>query len=249
MTDLHAMLLENNPYVNMYKQAHEILKDKPQDEQDNVSVRITVDPSTDLRHYNAPTVKEVAAIIPGGGEEQVHLHHDIIVHLLYMVVTSRGSVICTTATPHYTMFCSSPKVTLASISISHHSQVQMVKCTPRKCPSIAIMHIMHFFASLSQIPSFTVGNSFSNIWWMPGHLLRRAICTGSGPIKSRYVLICIKGSMMHFMIIKMVLQLILGSRVSTLFFPLAIQAVHGICISYSRTQWQSVTMGASLTSS
>jgi PIF1-like helicase/Helitron helicase-like domain at N-terminus len=81
MNDLHDMLAANNPYINMYKHAHEILRDKPPEEQVNVAVRIVVEPNTDLRRYNAPTVKEVAAIIPGGGEESVSLHRDIIVRL------------------------------------------------------------------------------------------------------------------------------------------------------------------------
>src|SRR5882762_11746694 len=81
MSVLHAMLLQHNPYVQMYKQAHQFLREKPEEEQHNVRLCITVDPNTDLRRYNAPTVNEIAAIIPGGGEEHVHLHRDIVLHL------------------------------------------------------------------------------------------------------------------------------------------------------------------------
>src|SRR5882762_8566521 len=81
MSDLHAMLLQHNPYVEMYKQAHQILREKPEHEQHHVRLCITVDPNTDLRRYNAPTVNEIAAIIPGGGEEHVNLHRDIILRL------------------------------------------------------------------------------------------------------------------------------------------------------------------------
>src|SRR5712692_5205066 len=80
MSDLHHMLLDCNPYVDMYKQAHQILREKPPGEQLSVVVYITVDPSTDLCRYNAPTASEVAAIVPGGSDD-VHLHCDIIVHL------------------------------------------------------------------------------------------------------------------------------------------------------------------------
>src|SRR5713101_6951206 len=80
MSDLHHMLLECNPYVDMYKQAHQILREKPPGEQLSVVVRITVDPSIDLHRYNALTASEVAAIVPGGSDD-VHLHCDIIVHL------------------------------------------------------------------------------------------------------------------------------------------------------------------------
>src|SRR5882762_6263132 len=48
MSDLHAMLLQHNPYVEMYKQAHQILREKPEHEQHHVRLCITVDPNTDL---------------------------------------------------------------------------------------------------------------------------------------------------------------------------------------------------------
>ena len=69
MTDLQAMLHKVNPYVPLYKQAYEILHDKPPDEQANISAWIIVEPNTDHHRYNMPSVDEVVVVIPGSGEE------------------------------------------------------------------------------------------------------------------------------------------------------------------------------------
>src|ERR1700723_1635085 len=81
MLDLQTMLGVHNPYVPLYKQAYQIMADKPANERANVQARITLREGTDHRRYNLPTVQEVAAIIPGSGEEDVQKHREIILRL------------------------------------------------------------------------------------------------------------------------------------------------------------------------
>jgi hypothetical protein len=82
MTQLQAMVHETHPYVRLYKQAFEIMREKPADEQQDVTIRLRADRNQDLRRYNLPTADdEVAAIIPGDGSEERSDYRDIIVRL------------------------------------------------------------------------------------------------------------------------------------------------------------------------
>ena len=79
--DIANFLDTNNPYVRLYKQAHEILASKPPEEWDHCAVRMVVASNTDTWRYNLPTSIEVAAIIPGSGEENIQEHREIILQL------------------------------------------------------------------------------------------------------------------------------------------------------------------------
>jgi hypothetical protein len=70
MTDLQVMLNNVHPYVPLYKQAYQIMH-----------ARIILQPIADRRRYNLPTADEVAAIIPGNGDEDVDKHREIILRL------------------------------------------------------------------------------------------------------------------------------------------------------------------------
>ncbi|ETW79519.1 hypothetical protein HETIRDRAFT_428038 [Heterobasidion irregulare TC 32-1] len=83
MNDLQDMFHTHNPYVPLYRHAYQILAEKNPGENDKISARITVLPNADHRRYNEPTVDEVAAIIPGNGDEEVDLHRDIVVRYNY----------------------------------------------------------------------------------------------------------------------------------------------------------------------
>ncbi len=78
MADLQDMLIANNPLVPLYKQAYQIMQETPPELQDNVRVSIVMQPGDDPRRYNLPTANDVAAIIPGSGEEDVNEHRGII---------------------------------------------------------------------------------------------------------------------------------------------------------------------------
>jgi hypothetical protein len=64
--------------VPLYKQAYEIMHDSPAELQQNLQMAIVLQQGEDRRRYNLPTVDEVAAIIPGTGEEDVDCNRDIV---------------------------------------------------------------------------------------------------------------------------------------------------------------------------
>jgi len=79
MLELQDMMHANNPYIPMYRIAHEILLALP-GAQRNVDCRIHLDESADQRRYNLPQVDQIAAILPGDAENATH-GRDIIVRL------------------------------------------------------------------------------------------------------------------------------------------------------------------------
>jgi hypothetical protein len=81
MLDIQTMLNASHPYVPLYKQAYQIIRDLPPDQQMIVHAKITLEPTSDKHCYNLPTAPEVAAIIPGTGDEDVDQHREIILRL------------------------------------------------------------------------------------------------------------------------------------------------------------------------
>ena len=82
MTNLQAMLHETHPYIPLYKQAFHIMRERPLEEQQDVTLRLRAERHQDLRRYNLPNAnEEVAAIIPGDGSEERSNHRDIVLHL------------------------------------------------------------------------------------------------------------------------------------------------------------------------
>ncbi|KAF8546491.1 hypothetical protein OG21DRAFT_1426894, partial [Imleria badia] len=75
------MLRESHPYAEVYKQAHDIMRARPPQEQTDVCMRIHLQQGDDARRYNLPTVDEIAAIVPGDGSQHVRADCDIVVHL------------------------------------------------------------------------------------------------------------------------------------------------------------------------
>ena len=78
MGELQEMLNAVNPFVPLYRQAYQIMQETPPQLQANLSVAIVLEPGEDRRRYNLPTVDEVAAIIPGHGEEDVDENRQIV---------------------------------------------------------------------------------------------------------------------------------------------------------------------------
>ena len=78
MGELQDMLIANNPFVPLYKQAYQVMCDSPDESQPNLQMTIVLEQGADRRRYNLPTVDEVAAIIPGTGEEDINHHRDIV---------------------------------------------------------------------------------------------------------------------------------------------------------------------------
>ncbi|EGO30370.1 hypothetical protein SERLADRAFT_431904 [Serpula lacrymans var. lacrymans S7.9] len=63
------------------KQAYQIIMEKPEVERANIAAHIALDQTLDQHCYNLPTTAEVAAVIPGDGEQDVDEHHDIVLRL------------------------------------------------------------------------------------------------------------------------------------------------------------------------
>ncbi|KAG5529964.1 hypothetical protein RHGRI_030364 [Rhododendron griersonianum] len=71
-------LLQVNPFVGKFHQAHAILNQLAEREQ-TLPAHLHYSPSTDRRRYNLPTADEIAVIIPGDGTKASGLR-DIILH-------------------------------------------------------------------------------------------------------------------------------------------------------------------------
>jgi hypothetical protein len=78
--ELQDMLNTNNPFVPLYKQAYQIMRESPAESKPNLQMTIVLEQEADCRWYNLPTIDEVAAIIPGTGEENVDYKRDIVLH-------------------------------------------------------------------------------------------------------------------------------------------------------------------------
>jgi len=67
MDNLQTMLLDNHPYIGHYHHAYELIREKPIEEQEEITIRLHVNLQQDQRIYNLPTAKEIAVIIPEDG--------------------------------------------------------------------------------------------------------------------------------------------------------------------------------------
>ena len=107
LSELQAIMAEHNPFLGQFKYALEILREN----ENSVAVQITIRPDmvptgAHARVYNAPTVSEVAAVIPepdvvrrpcdivlhkrGGGVQIISHTHPYYDSLHYMIFHMRG---------------------------------------------------------------------------------------------------------------------------------------------------------------
>ena len=80
MQVLQDTLYRHHPGIEMYKQAYELTRNMPADNQCKIALRF--DERTDRRRYNLPTVaaaNEIAVILPGDGDQPQDCH-DIVLH-------------------------------------------------------------------------------------------------------------------------------------------------------------------------
>jgi hypothetical protein len=81
------MLLQCNPFVNIYHQAYERLKVQDdtlieqglQQHIEDLTIRLTYKPFTDPRRYNPPTSDELALIMPGQADTVHKDNRDVII--------------------------------------------------------------------------------------------------------------------------------------------------------------------------
>ncbi|KAJ7588758.1 hypothetical protein C8J56DRAFT_1049677 [Mycena floridula] len=79
--ELQNTLHATHPYIPLFKQAFQILREKPAHLHKDVQVRLRLTEDNDAHRYNLPTVDEIAAVIPGSGEEKIYNGHEILLRL------------------------------------------------------------------------------------------------------------------------------------------------------------------------
>jgi len=67
--NLQTILLNNHLYIGYYCHVYELIREKPVEEQEEITIRLHVNLQQDQRTYNLPTAEEIVVIIP---EEEVH---------------------------------------------------------------------------------------------------------------------------------------------------------------------------------
>jgi len=70
--NLQTMLLDNYLYIVHYRYAYELIREKPVEEQEEITIRLYVNLQQDQRTHNLPTAEEIAVIIPKDG-----IHHTL----------------------------------------------------------------------------------------------------------------------------------------------------------------------------
>ncbi|OJA07568.1 hypothetical protein AZE42_04435 [Rhizopogon vesiculosus] len=92
---IHDVLWRYHPFAQLNKQAYQVIREEPPEEQSHVFVRIHFQEGTDGRRYNLPTANEIVAVVNSG-----------------------TSVISAPSIPLFTMFFSFHVVRRAGILIS-----------------------------------------------------------------------------------------------------------------------------------
>jgi len=78
MDDLQTMLLDSHPYIGHYRHAYKLIREKPIEEQKEISIRLHVNLQQDQRTHNLPTAEEIALIIPEGGVHHALDNRDVV---------------------------------------------------------------------------------------------------------------------------------------------------------------------------
>ena len=78
MNNLQTMLLDSHPYIGWYHHAYELIKEKPADEQQEVTIRLHVNLQQDQRTHNLLTAEEIAVIIPEKGVHHALDNRDVV---------------------------------------------------------------------------------------------------------------------------------------------------------------------------
>jgi len=79
--DLQTILLDSHPYIGHYRHAYELIREKPVEEQKEISIRLHVNLQQDQRTHNLPTAKEIAVIIPEEGMHYVIDNRDVVLRV------------------------------------------------------------------------------------------------------------------------------------------------------------------------
>ena len=78
MDNLQTMLLDNHPYIGHYRHAYELIREKPVEEQEEITIRLHVNLQQDQRTHNLPTTEEITVIIPEDGVHHALNNRDVV---------------------------------------------------------------------------------------------------------------------------------------------------------------------------
>jgi len=78
MDNLQTMLLDNHPYIGHYCHAYELIREKPVEEQEEITIKLDVSLQQDQRTHNLPTAEEIAVIIPEDGVHHTLDNRDVV---------------------------------------------------------------------------------------------------------------------------------------------------------------------------
>jgi len=78
MDNLQTMLLDNHPYIGHYRHAYKLIREKPVEEQEEITIRLHVNLQQDQRTHNLPTAEEIAVIIPEDGVHHALDNRDVV---------------------------------------------------------------------------------------------------------------------------------------------------------------------------
>jgi len=76
--NFQTMLLDSHPYIGQYHHAYELIKKKPVEEQDEITIRLHVNLQQDQRTHNLSTAEEIAVIIPEKGVHYTMDNRDVV---------------------------------------------------------------------------------------------------------------------------------------------------------------------------
>ena len=78
MNNLQTMLLDSYSYIGHYCHAYKLIREKPVEEQEEITIRLHVNLQQDQRTYNLPIAEEIAVIIPEEGMHHAMDNRDVV---------------------------------------------------------------------------------------------------------------------------------------------------------------------------
>ncbi|KIM54798.1 hypothetical protein SCLCIDRAFT_30847 [Scleroderma citrinum Foug A] len=235
LQELHDMLANHHPYVEIYKQAYQVMWEKPAEQHTDVCVQLHFNPGTDGRRYNLPTTDEIAAVIL----EMVQKQLMSIVKLCSAckVAVYKGSVTFIIPIQLYIMSCCFLEErrdgTLTSLFNQYVPPGQNLS---PKFYTMLIVSILDLHKS-NQAISFMVEGSFNNMFVMLGLLWNKASLLGSSITKRKFDL----NSMVDCKIVSLKTLILISAILgAVLFYHHRIPEAHVICSSCCKTHLQSV---------
>jgi len=78
MDNLQTILLDSHPYIGHYHYAYELIREKPVEEQEEITIRLHVNLQQDQRTHNLQTAEEIAVIIPEEGVHHAMDNRDVV---------------------------------------------------------------------------------------------------------------------------------------------------------------------------